>query len=120
MGISSLFNFLCRATSGIGGRDKRPAKLCLPRTAIFDEEREKAPCAGEVHAIDDRAALFARGYEMRASKRGEMEGERVLRKLEPPRDVAGSHAVRSALHKQTEDLQPALLSQGAQRTDHGG
>jgi len=57
---------------------------------------------------------------MRASKRGEMEGERVLRKLEPPRDVAGGHAVWSALHEQTEDLQPALLCQGAQRTGRGG
>ena len=50
---------------------------------------------------------------MRASKRGEMEGERVLRELEPPGDVAGSHAGRPALHEETEDLQPALLCQCA-------
>ena len=57
---------------------------------------------------------------MGASKRGEMEREGVLRELEPPRDVAGSHAARSALHKQTDDLQPALLGKRAQRTDRGG
>ena len=55
----------------------------------------------------------------RASER-EMEGERVLRELEPPRDVACGHAVRSALHEQAEDLQPALLRQRAQRSRCGG
>ena len=57
---------------------------------------------------------------MRSSKRGEMEGQRILRQLEQPRDVARGHAVRPALHEQTEDLQPAFLRERAQRGRRGG
>jgi hypothetical protein len=56
---------------------------------------------------------------MGAGKCGDVEGERVLRELEPPCDVAGGHADGSALHEQAEDLQPALLPQSAESTDRG-
>src|SRR6478736_230895 len=48
-----------------------------------------------------------------------MEGERVLRQLEPPRDVARRHPAGSALNEKTKDLEPALLRQSAESTNRG-
>ena len=65
----------------------------------------------------DRYLSLREATMIGAGKCCEMEGERVLRQLEPPRDVARRHAVRSALDEETEDLQPALLRQSAESTD---
>ncbi len=56
---------------------------------------------------------------MSAGERGDMEGERVLRQLETPRDVPRRHALGSALDEEAKDLQPALLRQSAESTDRG-
>ena len=91
-------------TAGLGGRDQRPAKLGLPATTILHQEGEKVARSLKIDEIDDRAAYFPRGHKTGPGEDAKMEGERVLRQLEPPRDIARRHAVRPALHEQTKDL----------------
>jgi len=97
--------------------DEAFAKLGLAATTILHQEGQEATGSFKIDEIDDRPPLFARGDEIGAGKCCEMEGERVLRQLEPPRDVARRHAVGSALDEETKDLQPALLRQSAESTD---
>ena len=55
--------------------------------------------------------------ELRAGEDGDMEGQGVVRQLEPPRDVAGRHAVWPALHEQAKDIEAAFLRERAQRAN---
>jgi hypothetical protein len=106
-------------TTGLRRSDQRPTKPGLAATAILHQEGQEAPDSFKIDEINDRPPLFVRGNETGAGKCCEMEGERVLRQLEPPRDVARRHPVGSALDEETEDLKPALLRQRAKRTDRG-
>src|SRR5665809_90106 len=89
----------------------------LAAAAILEQERQELAGPVQIDRVDDRAALFARGYEPRAGEDGEVGGHGVARHVKLPRDVARRRAGRSCPDEQAEHLEPALLRQGAESTD---
>lgn len=100
-------------------RNQRRAKLCGAATAVLEEKQGQVPQAGEIGAIDYRAALAFAFHQTGTRKCGEMCGHGVLRHIEQPGQLTGRHAVRLMTDQKTERLQPGCLGQRGECGDRG-
>src|SRR5271166_6109900 len=99
---------LCLAAGGEIG-DQGRADVRTPAAAVFEKEQRHLAEAGEVRAIDDRAALSLSAHEPCARKNAQVRGHSVLRHGHEAREFPRRNAVRLSCDEQAKGIEPRSL-----------